>query len=265
MNSLTSFIDLLLICHTFQNEITTRVSSVLERTPFQFKEIKTRESLAAIRAQRKAAAADSVAVASEVILNKEDQVKSDPTIQLTSCEDPLDMDLNPGPQENLYELAKTLQVSLENERDLILLGGGGGGAGGLSASNSQDLLSTASPIFGYNTFEMVDDHLNSISSPDNDEEDYGLDQSLTEDFRHGITNINYDFDVCSDQSAENSVAEGGKGDLLTSKMLIEESPKDELLPSPLVPMVTGAKASVDPHEARRRPHEQDPENLFIHK
>lgn len=182
------------------------------------------------------------------------------------------MELDTGPKENLYELAKTLQVSLENERDLIMLGGGAGAGagGGLSASNSQDLLSTASPIFGYNTFEMVDDNLNSVSSPDNEEEDYGLDQSLTDDFRHGITNINYDFDF-SDQSAENSVAEGCKGegaDLLTSKMLIEESPKDELLPSPLVPMVTttGAISSGDLHEHKeKRAHGQDPENLFIHK
>lgn len=223
-----------------------------------------------MRAQRKAAAADSALVAPEIIPII-DQVRPDPTIQLTSCET-LEMELDTGPKENLYELAKTLQVSLENERDLIMLGGGAGAGagGGLSASNSQDLLSTASPIFGYNTFEMVDDNLNSVSSPDNEEEDYGLDQSLTDDFRHGITNINYDFDF-SDQSAENSVAEGGKGegaDLLTSKMLIEESPKDELLPSPLVPMVTttGATSSGDLHEHKeKRAHGQDPENLFIHK
>lgn len=169
-------------------------------------------------------------------------------------------------KDNLYELAKTLQVSLESERDLIVLGGASGNELGMSASNSQDLLSTASPIFGYNTFELNEENVNSISSPDNDEEeeDYGLDQSLTEDFRHGITNINYDFDV-SDQSAENSVAVdqliGGAApqDSHSGRMLIEDSPKDVLLPTPLLPVALPQPATDTRSQA------VEPENLFIHK
>lgn len=131
----------------------------------------------------------------------------------------------------------------------------------MSASNSQDILSTASPIFGYNTFERVEDRQ---QDEDDDDDDYGLDQSLTEDYRHGITNINYDFDV-SDQSAENSVNEPERQDLLTSKMLIEESPKDVLLPSPLQPTAVAPEPAVEEHRSRHRHGHSEPENLFIHK
>lgn len=257
----------------------TRVASCLERTPFQFKEIQTRESLAAQRAQRGTEAAKSKANNSQsppsLVIDAPVQLlnpvtttaDNDKIMAVSDTSDP-----NQPPSENLYQLAKTLQVSLENERDLIMLGGG------MSASNSQDLLSTASPIFGYSTFEMVDDNLNSISSPDNEEDYEGLDQSLTEDFRHGITNINYDFDV-SDHSAENSVAEGLKQpkrdrealtlDMLTSsKTLIEDSPKEHL-PSPLLPTTVGISADnsgtvVDGGRAKEKKR-VEPENLLIHK
>lgn len=198
------------------------MTSVLERTPFQFKEIKTRESLAALRAQ--------IGTKAETPPSPPPLIVTEPKIQLTSFEDVQTTAKDVPAEDNLYELARTLQVSLDSERDLILLGGGG-----MSTSNSQDLLST-SPIFGY----VLEDNPNSISSPSPDNDNYGLDLSLTEGFRHGISNINYDFDV-SDHSAENSVAEGGPvaiappTDLFANKTLIEDSPKDVLLPSPLQP------------------------------
>lgn len=255
----------------FKDEVKGRVADVLQRTPYTFKAINTRESLAAERARKKAEGVTA---------------EQAPVIKFTSVDEEEEVEVQglqqkvlPQPNENLFELAKTLQVSLENERDLIVLGGAGGGTSGgdgcasMSASNSQDLLLTASPIFGYHPYEVPDDALNSVSSPDNDEEEYGLDQSLTEDFRHGITNINYDFDV-SDHSAENSVAVDGRPILdipepdapLSSRMLIEDSPKDMQLPSPILPTVSAPIVPVESTaEEDSRRSAADPENLFIHK
>lgn len=237
----------------FRDEVKSRVSAVLERAPFEYKPIHTRESLAEKRAQLKGQG------------NCVRDEEPGPMIKFTSFEEDCPAVVNntkEGPESTVYDLAKTLQVSLDSERDLIVLAGASGG--GLSASNSQDLLSTAavSPIFSY----LAEDQINALSSPDNEDDDYGLDQSLTEDFRHGITNINYDFDL-SDHSAENSVAasESCKAAdelLLTSnRTLIEDSPKDGLLPTPLLPTVPSDIANV--HRPRRA--EADPDNLFIHK
>lgn len=170
--------------------------------------------------------------------------------------------------EDFTSLARSLQDKFESEKDLISLGGT------LSTSTSRDLLSSASPIFGYTTFELVNDNLQS-SSPDD---------QMTIDFRHGITNINYDFDF-SDNSNDNSVEEvlqgnllakenssgdpkndlidefdplsrNSRGDrskvdkltielkdsdeLLLSKSLIEDTPSEILLPSPLKPVASSA-------------------------
>lgn len=254
----------------FKDEVVSRVSGVLERTPFHFKEVKTRESLA----ERRSHKADNAASESPKDEWEGAVAHTRPMIQFSSLEDsalPVAEAPSESFQGNLYDLAKTLQVSLDSERDLIVLGGGGG----LSASNSQDLLLTASPIFGY----KVEDNLNSLSSPDNEETEYGLDQSLTEDFRHGITNINYDFDL-SDHSAENSVAAPALCPdklLLTSRTLIEDSPNDELLPQPMLPTLPATQypdeqpvrdshpslgIAVGEHPKRLQ---ADPENLLIHK
>lgn len=206
------------------------MSSCLENTPYIFSVITTRESLVILREERKLATRyERPHRLNNIQMNS--AVKSEPTNnRITVTEEP---------KEDLYVLAKTLQESLESDRDLILLGGAG--TSSMSASNSLDLLSTASPIFGYN----VDDNLNSISSPDDDE--YDLDTSLTDDFRNGISNINYDFDV-SDPSAvalddTTNVDRQPKtiliGDLLWNKILIEHSPIEDTLPSPLVPNTTG--------------------------
>lgn len=246
----------------------------MERTPYVFNDIKTREILSALREEKKQlglsrATLDpstlrSTAEAGNIIMDSVPKLTAFSSVTVTE-----------PPKEDLYALAKTLQESLESDRDLILLGGGGSGTG-MSASNSQDLLSTASPIFGYNTFEMVDDNLNSVSSPD-EEDEFGLDNSLTDDFRNGISNINYDFDV-SDHSAENSVAldesQGVKmdrpleinltGNLQINKTLIEDSPMEDTLPSPLQP--TSAAAATVPRSAGDRQSDvfQD-DNLFVQK
>lgn len=229
---------------------------MLEKNPFTFKDINTRESLADQRRRRKECGG-------ETELGLPGTEEPAPMITFTSFEED---SVIPAATETLYDLAETLQVSLAGDRDLIVLGEA---APGLSAHNSQDMLSSASPIFGYYTFEGNSDNLN---SPDN--EDYGLDQSLTEDFRYGITNINYDFDV-SDHSAESSVAVASEAggavtaapDEITNRLLIEDSPKEQLLPTPLLPMVSsgvtipeGSIATVS--ESR---HPPEPENLFIHK
>lgn len=243
----------------FRDEVKSRVTAVLERAPFEYKPIHTRESLAEKRAQLKGQ------VTGAILRNEE----PGPMIKFTSFEEDcpaVENNTKDAPESTVYDLAKTLQVSLESERDLIVLAGASGG--GLSASNSQDLLSTAaaSPIFSY----LADDQITALSSPDNEDDDYGLDQSLTEDFRHGITNINYDFDL-SDHSAENSVAASESCKvadelLLTSnRTLIEDSPKDGLLPTPLLPTVQSDNANVNREQQRHRRAEVDPENLLIHK
>lgn len=258
----------------FKDEVKARVADCLQMTPYTFKPIHTRESLAAERARRKAEGGVSAAAAEQAPMIKFTSV--DEEEQEEEFQELQQKVLPQQPNENLFELAKTLQVSLENERDLIVLGAaagtGGDGCVSMSASNSQDLLLTASPIFGYHPYEVPEDALNSsVSSPDNDDqEEYGLDRSLTEDFRHGITNINYDFDV-SDHSAENSVAVDVRpildipapDALLSSRMLIEDSPKDVQLPSPILPTVSAAIGSTAERDSRGSA--ADPENLFIHK
>lgn len=126
--------------------------------------------------------------------------------------------------------------------------------GGMSHSNSADILSV-SPIFGYSAFDAQS--IDEIATPDEF------------NFTHGLTNINYDFDL-SDPSAENSVAEDTEFLLPTSKSDLEEfdplssrknsehkievdlplrnaattiidannSPNEILLPSPLKPVVS---------------------------
>lgn len=247
-----------------QNEIKSKVSSVLERTPFQFKPIHTRESLAEERAKKLDKSSDAeqppLLIDPQPIIQFATTLK-EPSPQPTGLTDP-------DAHENLYDLAKTLQDSLEHDRDLIAINSPADAAaeGGLSASNSQDLLSTVSPIFGYNSFELAAEETpNSLSSPDNDEdEDFdGVDLSMTEDFRHGITNINYDFDL-SEHSSEHSAAGpscSGRIPAATTsdKMLIEDSPKDVLLPMPLLPTtVTRRPPSAEEQQAT-------PENLLIHK
>lgn len=66
-----------------------------------------------------------------------------------------------------------------------------------SSQPSSDLL-FASPIFNYNTFDT-----SSLIDEPSDSTD---DLLLTAEFRGGLTNINYDFDL-SDNSNENSVSE----------------------------------------------------------
>lgn len=99
-------------------------------------------------------------------------------------------------QPELETLARNLTDTLETPKDEGMLGT-------ISASNSTDVLS-ASPIFGYSSFDVQS--LDSLATPD---------EFVPIDFRHGLTNINYDFDF-SDNSAENSVAEDVGGDVKCS-------------------------------------------------
>lgn len=132
----------------------------------------------------------------------------------------------------------------------------------LSNSNSADLLS-ASPIFNYSPFDTQS--LDELATPD---------EFAPINFIHGLTNINYDFDL-SDNSAENSVTDDqkviasvvNKFDLEEFDPLIEKeskaplslstatvsdpqppslidggnSPNDILLQSPLKPIVSDYK------------------------
>lgn len=79
----------------------------------------------------------------------------------------------------------------------------------LSNSNSADLLS-ASPIFNYSPFDTQS--LDELATPD---------EFAPINFIHGLTNINYDFDL-SDNSAENSVADDQKITVAGKKIDLEE-------------------------------------------
>lgn len=170
-------------------------------------------------------------------------------------------------EPRMISLANNLSETLAIEAAIGGVGsdtGGGGGCGHyLSNSNSVDLLS-ASPIFNYSPFDTQS--LDELATPDD---------FTPINFIHGLTNINYDFDL-SDHSGENSVADDFKGssgdnkkiDLdefdpliekdtkskalslccisdgnqaAASASLIDDSPNDIVLQSPLKPIQTDYK------------------------
>lgn len=97
---------------------------------------------------------------------------------------------HPGMINLVNNLTETLAVS-----DIAGSGTIGGlEAGRISTSNSTDLLS-ASPIFNYSPFDAQS--LDELTTPDD---------FAPINFIHGLTNINYDFDI-SDYSADNSGAD----------------------------------------------------------
>lgn len=98
----------------------------------------------------------------------------------------------PIDEPDMANLAMNLTETLQIDD---LRGAGATATGNtLSTSNSADLLS-ASPIFNYSPFDTHS--LDELATPD---------EFAPINFIHGLTNINYDFDL-SDYSAENSVAD----------------------------------------------------------
>lgn len=100
-------------------------------------------------------------------------------------------------EPRMVNLANNLSETLTIEATI------GNGGPHLSNSNSADLLS-ASPIFNYSPFDTQS--LDELATPD---------EFAPINFIHGLTNINYDFDL-SDNSGENSVADDGGGKIMTT-------------------------------------------------
>lgn len=136
----------------------------------------------------------------------------------------------PEEDKNLVNLAQNLTETLSNDFGLLI------------NSNSTDQL-TASPIFGYRNYD------DEIATPD----DY---QSIS--FTHGLTNINYDFDL-SDLSGENSVADEfdplankkeklslntNSNEMTRSLMDAGDSPNEIFLPSPIKPVIADDSAGL---------------------
>lgn len=182
---------------SFKNEISQKVTEVLDRTPLVLQPIRTPRRLEKRNAQIFSSASgqqqpvdgghfQSNLMAAMKVGNVEStDTKNKSTIEVTVA-----------PQTDFDELVKNLSdtlvaplVAVGSEKDLIP-----SPLPGMSASNSADLLS-ASPIFDYNkVFDTQS--LDEIATPDD----------LAHTFIKGIRNINYDFDF-SDHSGENSVAD----------------------------------------------------------
>lgn len=182
---------------SFKNEISQKVTEVLDRTPLVLQPIRTPRRLEKRNAQVFSSASgqqhpvdgghfQSNLMAAITVSDVEStDKKKKSTIEVTVV-----------PQTNFDELVKNLSdtlvaplIAVESNKDLIP-----SPLPGMSASNSADLLS-ASPIFDYNkVFDTQS--LDDIATPDD----------LAHTFIKGIRNINYDFDF-SDHSGENSVAD----------------------------------------------------------
>ncbi|XP_065090128.1 rab5 GDP/GTP exchange factor [Ochlerotatus camptorhynchus] len=182
---------------SFKNEISQKVTEVLDRTPLVLQPIRTPRRLEKRNAQVFSAASgqqhpvDGGHFQSNLMAAmKVGDIESIDTKNKSSIE------VTVVPQTNFDELVKNLSdtlvaplVAVGCDKDLIP-----SPLPGMSASNSADLLS-ASPIFDYNkVFDTQS--LDEIATPDD----------LAHTFIKGIRNINYDFDF-SDHSGENSVAD----------------------------------------------------------
>uniref|UniRef100_A0A1L8DVM8 Putative vacuolar assembly/sorting protein vps9 n=1 Tax=Nyssomyia neivai TaxID=330878 RepID=A0A1L8DVM8_9DIPT len=214
----------------FKNEISRKVSEVINRTPLVLKPIHTRQNLSA---NRKNITNPDHATGGHFQANLMSALKLDDTkapklkvetvsgMPLTSVDEILDK----VEQPELETLARNLTDTLETNKIDGMLGAT------ISASNSTDLLS-ASPIFGYSSFDV--NSLDGLATP----EDF-----IPMDFRHGLTNINYDFDF-SDNSAENSVAEDIAGEVRAS-LPVSRSDLEEF-----DPLLAKEEASSPPKELK---------------
>ncbi|XP_055844202.1 rab5 GDP/GTP exchange factor [Episyrphus balteatus] len=105
--------------------------------------------------------------------------------------------------ENPTPIMSTLSLKDTTKDRLSPAAGTAGVTTSMLTDNSTDLL-FASPIFNYTPFDTAS--LDGVETPDD------LLTTTTSEFKGGLTNINYDFDL-SDLSGENSVAEETKFDL----------------------------------------------------
>ncbi|XP_029730604.2 rab5 GDP/GTP exchange factor [Aedes albopictus] len=181
---------------SFKNEISQKVTEVLDRTPLVLKPIRTPRRLEKRNAQIFSTASghqpsldgghfqsNLMAVMKVGETNFDDGKKSA-------------MEASFAPPTNFDDLVRNLSntlvtplVSVECEKNLTP-----SPLPGISASNSSDLLSSASPIFDYN--RVFDTPMEEMATPDD----------MAHTFIKGIRNINYDFDF-SDHSGDNSVAD----------------------------------------------------------
>ena len=160
-------------------------------------------------------------------------------ISVTATPTLLNNELNISDDPDLINLARNLSETLTSDNNQLKIKS----IGAMSASNSTDFLS-ASPLFGYSPFDTQS--LDELATPDD---------FHPINFIHGLTNINYDFDI-SDNSNDNSVAEDDK--FVTNQIPTElnfdasqamstsildsgDSPNEILLPSPIKPIVSDYK------------------------
>lgn len=228
----------------FKNDISRQVSEILNRTPLIMAPIKTPPKIKfesnLPQSVTNAGGHFQSNLVSVLTSSSLDKSKKSATLVTISSDE-----RNPD-QNNLSSLAHNLTNTLAFGENIQT-------KTGLSNSNSADILSV-SPIFGYSAFDAQS--LDEIATPDEF------------NFVHGLTNINYDFDL-SDNSADNSVAEDNELHIPASKSDLEEfdpliplknkedrkievdlplrtntiidannSPNEILLPSPLKPVVT---------------------------
>ncbi|XP_055913318.1 rab5 GDP/GTP exchange factor [Eupeodes corollae] len=104
--------------------------------------------------------------------------------------------------DNAIPIMSTLALK-DTTKDRLSPGTAATAGSSMLSNNTTDLL-FASPIFNYTPFDTAS--LDGVETPDD------LLTTTTSEFKGGLTNINYDFDL-SDLSGENSVAEETKFDL----------------------------------------------------
>lgn len=222
---------------TFRNEISQKVTEVLDRTPLVLKPIRTPRRL-----EKRNAQIFSSASGHQPVDGGHFQSNLMTVMKVGDIDEGKKSAMDPAfaPPTNFDDLVRNLSdtlvtplVSVESDKNLSpspLLG--------VSASNSSDLLS-ASPIFDYK--RVFDTPLDETATPDD----------MAHTFIKGIRNINYDFDF-SDHSGENSAADeiDGKPTPSAAQMsrfdLEEFDPliakkREETVPSlPLQPTTSGS-------------------------
>lgn len=186
----------------FKDEMNRRVNDALEKAPLKLKPIKTPHHITRDNkpSQRSLSMDSSSGLQAPLLPQTTDTAgffqtnlmaaaSNAPTLDSSKLHKPQHDPLTVGLQHSEIITHNMMHDTLGDQLASQLPG-----YGRLSASNSADILS-ASPIFNYNTFDTHS--LDDLATPD----EFG-----SVNFIHGLTNINYDFDL-SDCSAENSVAE----------------------------------------------------------
>lgn len=200
------------------------MNEVLERTPFNVKPIKTKQTLLSGTARKRLSSGDLPALPPPMIPSTISNNQPLSNFQANLVSTPFGLGDNPQkfpqsqtltpsslldqltPPSNIPSIT-SLATNLTETLNIIPTT-----SGRLSTSNSTDLLS-ASPIFNYSPFDAQS--LSELVTPDEF-------PPATDYIPGGLTNINYDFDL-SDCSAENSVVEDNDSSTKLSTLDIIDS------------------------------------------